>query len=116
MTLDRTLLSHDLLQCPPSQLAIASIAITRKALGRHTWSPTLLKRAQCREEEILPVTAAILAQKSLLSCQALKGIERKHSRIQTAWILGENLDLCWVFEIPLDTISRELQCHQVELQ
>eukprot|EP00584_Thalassiosira_punctigera_P019027 CAMPEP_0172574314 /NCGR_PEP_ID=MMETSP1067-20121228/136639_1 /TAXON_ID=265564 ORGANISM="Thalassiosira punctigera, Strain Tpunct2005C2" /NCGR_SAMPLE_ID=MMETSP1067 /ASSEMBLY_ACC=CAM_ASM_000444 /LENGTH=404 /DNA_ID=CAMNT_0013366937 /DNA_START=264 /DNA_END=1479 /DNA_ORIENTATION=+ len=62
--LDGTLQSYNMLHYLPSQLAAAAIFIARRTVGRNAWSPTLLKYAQYREEDIRPVACAVLAEKS----------------------------------------------------
>jgi Cyclin, C-terminal domain len=78
MILDGSLISSRLLEFLPSQLAAASIAIARHAVGRHTWSPTLLKYARYSEEEILPVAKAILKERREAS-EDLTAIAKKYS-------------------------------------
>ena len=63
----------------PSELASAAVLIARKTLGRNPWSPTLLKYAQYREEDILPVARAILEEKAAVSTE-LKAVIGKYSR------------------------------------
>ncbi len=58
--LDETLLCYDLLKYLPSELAAATVYIARKSVGRNGWSPTLLKYADYREEDIVPVARAIM--------------------------------------------------------
>src|SRR5210317_296223 len=65
--LDGTLQSYHMLHYMPSQLAAASIMIARRVVGRNSWSPTLLKYAEYREEDIRPVARAIVAEKASAS-------------------------------------------------
>lgn len=76
--LDGTLQSYKLLGYLPSELASAAVLIARKTLGRNPWSPTLLKYAQYREEDIVPVARDILAEKAASS--ELNAVIRKYSR------------------------------------
>ena len=62
--LDGTLQSYHMLHYLPSQLAAASILIARKVVGRNSWSPTLLKYTNYREEDIKPIARAVLAAKN----------------------------------------------------
>lgn len=77
--LDGTLQSYKLLGYLPSELASAAVLIARKTLGRNPWSPTLLKYAQYREEDILSVAREILAEKAAASAE-LHAVNRKYSR------------------------------------
>ena len=65
----------------PSQLAAAAVFIARGTVGRNAWSPTLLKYAQYREEDIIPVARAVLAEKASSSTD-LVAVDKKytHSR------------------------------------
>ncbi len=76
--LDGTLQSYNLLHFLPSQLAAAAVLIARKAAGRNSWSPTLLKYAKYCEEDIIPVAKAVLAEKSS-ACQELRAVNKKYS-------------------------------------
>mmetsp|Transcript_9787 Transcript_9787/g.17838 ORF Transcript_9787/g.17838 Transcript_9787/m.17838 type:complete len:106 (+) Transcript_9787:1754-2071(+) len=60
--LDGTLESYKLIQYLPSQLAAAAIFIARRTVGRNPWSPTLLRYAIYREEEVALVARDILAE------------------------------------------------------
>ncbi|KAL7501530.1 hypothetical protein ACHAWT_009799 [Skeletonema menzelii] len=77
--LDGTLQCYKLLGFLPSELASAAVLIARKTLGRNPWSPTLLKYAQYREEDIAPVARAILEEKAAVSSE-LNAVIRKYSR------------------------------------
>ena len=70
--LDGTLQSYNMLHYLPSQLAAAAVSIARRTVGRNAWSPTLLKYAQYREEDIKPVARAVLAEKSDSSSRSMK--------------------------------------------
>mmetsp|Transcript_27452 Transcript_27452/g.39311 ORF Transcript_27452/g.39311 Transcript_27452/m.39311 type:complete len:380 (-) Transcript_27452:246-1385(-) len=76
--LDGTLQSYNMLHYLPSQLAAASIYIARRAVGRNSWSPTLLKYAQYCEEDIKPVARAVLAEKSSASTE-LRAVNKKYT-------------------------------------
>jgi hypothetical protein len=52
--LDGTLQSYNMLHYLPSQLAAAAVFIARRTVGHYAWSPTLLKYAQYREEDVKP--------------------------------------------------------------
>ncbi|KAG7366896.1 cyclin-like protein [Nitzschia inconspicua] len=65
--LDGTLQSYNLLHYLPSQLAAAAVFIARRTVGRNSWSPTLLKYADYREEDIAPVARAVMNEKSSAS-------------------------------------------------
>jgi len=77
--LDGTLQSYALLHYLPSQLAAAAVLIARRCVGRNSWSPTLLKYAQYLEEDILPVARAVLAEKSSVSTEELRAVNKKYS-------------------------------------
>ena len=62
--LDGTLQSYNLLHYLPSQLAASAVLIARRSVGRNSWSPTLLKYAQYREEEVIPVARSVLSEKT----------------------------------------------------
>ena len=74
--LEGTLQSYNLLQFLPSQLAAASLLIARHTVGPKWWILTLLKYAEYCEEEIIPVTRAILAKK-LASAPELCAVDKK---------------------------------------
>jgi hypothetical protein len=76
--LDGTLQSYNMLHYLPSQLAAASIFIARKTVGRNSWSPTLLRYAQYREEDINPVARAVLAEKASASTE-LRAVNKKYT-------------------------------------
>ena len=78
MVLDSTLLSYNLLEYLPSQLAAAAIAIARHSVGRNIWSPTLLRYAYYSQEEIVPVAQAVLAEKSQIAPD-LRSVYKKYS-------------------------------------
>lgn len=62
--LDGTLQCYKLNQYLPSQLAAAAIFIARRTAGRNPWSPTLLRYANYREEDIQPIAHALLSEKA----------------------------------------------------
>jgi cyclin B len=76
--LDGTLQSFNLLHYLPSQLAAAAVFIARRTVGRNSWSPTLLKYANYREEEIAPVARAIMAEKSSAAPE-LRAVNKKYT-------------------------------------
>jgi len=76
--LDGTLQSYNLLRYLPSELAAASVLLARRIVGRNSWSPTLLKYAQYREEDVVPIARAILAEKSAINAE-LKAVTKKYS-------------------------------------
>ena len=78
MILDNCLLSYNLLQYLPSQLAAAAIAIARHSVGRNIWSPTLLRYAYYNQEEIVPLARAVLVEKNQIPSE-LKSIDKKYS-------------------------------------
>ena len=76
--LDGTLQSYNLLHYLPSQLAAAAVFIARRTVGRNSWSPTLLKYARYREEDIAPVARAVLAEKASASPE-LRAVNKKYT-------------------------------------
>ena len=76
--LDGTLQSYYLLHFLPSQLAAAAVFVARKAVGRNAWSPTLLKHASYREEDILPVARAVVFSKTYCSV-GLYAVDTKYA-------------------------------------
>lgn len=76
--LDGTLQSYDLLHYLPSQLAAAAVFIARRTVGRNSWSPTLLKYANYREEEIMPIARAVMTAKAD-SAQELRAVNKKYT-------------------------------------
>lgn len=76
--LDGTLQSYNLLHYLPSQLAAAAVFIARRTVGRNSWSPTLLKYARYREEEVLPVARAVMTAKANTS-QELRAVSKKYT-------------------------------------
>lgn len=76
--LDGTLQSYNMLHYLPSQLAAAAVFIARRTVGRNAWSPTLLKYAQYREEDVRPVALAVLAEKSDSSTE-LRAVNKKYT-------------------------------------
>lgn len=76
--LDGTLQSYNLLHYMPSQLAAASVLIARRTVGRNSWSPTLLRYADYREEQIAPVAKAIMAEKTSASPE-LRAVNKKYT-------------------------------------
>jgi len=76
--LDGTLQSYNMLHYLPSQLAAAAVFIARRTVGRNAWSPTLLKYAQYKEEDVMPVARAVLAEKSDSSTE-LRAVNKKYT-------------------------------------
>ena len=60
--LDTTLLSYQLLQYLPSQLAAAVVFLARQAIGRQAWSPWLLQHSGYLAEEIAPIARDIVSE------------------------------------------------------
>jgi len=76
--LDGTLQSYNLLHFLPSQLAAAAVFIARRTVGRNSWSPTLLKYANYREEEIMPIAKAVMTAKAS-AAQELRAVNKKYT-------------------------------------
>lgn len=76
--LDGTLQSYDLLHYLPSQLAAAAVFIARRTVGRNSWSPTLLKYAAYKEEDIVPIASAVLSDKANYSPE-LRAVNKKYT-------------------------------------
>jgi G2/mitotic-specific cyclin-B, other len=76
--LDGTLQSYNLLHYLPSQLAAAAVFIARRTANRNSWSPTLLKYAAYREEDVLPVARAVMAEKTSASPE-LRAVNKKYT-------------------------------------
>lgn len=76
--LDGTLQSYNMLHYLPSQLAAAAVFVARRTVGRNAWSPTLLKYAQYREEDVIPVARAVLAEKGSSSIE-LRAVNKKYT-------------------------------------
>lgn len=76
--LDGTLQSYNLLHYLPSQLAAAAVYIARRTVGRNSWSPTLLKYADYREEDVTPVARAVLAEKASTATE-LRAVNKKYT-------------------------------------
>mmetsp|Transcript_8666 Transcript_8666/g.10119 ORF Transcript_8666/g.10119 Transcript_8666/m.10119 type:complete len:387 (+) Transcript_8666:224-1384(+) len=76
--LDGTLQSYNLLHFLPSQLAAAAVFIARRTVGRNSWSPTLLKYANYREEEIMPIAKAVMTAKAN-AAQELRAVNKKYT-------------------------------------
>lgn len=76
--LETSLYSYELVtKYSPSQLAAAAVLIGRKAVGRNSWSPTLLKYTEYREEDIKPIARAVFAEhKNLRS--SLTAVKQKY--------------------------------------
>mmetsp|Transcript_3134 Transcript_3134/g.5830 ORF Transcript_3134/g.5830 Transcript_3134/m.5830 type:complete len:383 (+) Transcript_3134:182-1330(+) len=89
--LDGTLQSYNLLHYLPSQLAAAAVLIARKTVGRNAWSPTLLKYASYREEDITPVAKAVLAEKKSASPE-LRAVNKKYSSQRYGSVASTPLD------------------------
>jgi hypothetical protein len=76
--LDGTLQSYNLLHYLPSQLAAAAVFIARRTVGRNSWSPTLLKYANYREEDIMPIAKAVMNEKAN-AAQELRAVNKKYT-------------------------------------
>ena len=76
--LDGTLQSYNLLHYLPSQLAAAAVFIARRTVGRNSWSPTLLKYAGYREEDIAPIARAVMNEKTSASSE-LRAVNKKYT-------------------------------------
>lgn len=76
--LDGTLQSYNLLHYLPSQLAAAAVFVARRTVGRNSWSPTLLRYANYREEDIAPIARAVMAEKSSAAPE-LRAVNKKYT-------------------------------------
>jgi G2/mitotic-specific cyclin-B, other len=76
--LDGTLQSYNLMTYLPSQLAAAAVFISRRVVGRNSWSPTLLTYSDYCEEEIIPVARAIMNERANVNPE-LKAVNKKYS-------------------------------------
>jgi cyclin B len=78
---DGALHSYKLMsQYLPSQIAAAAVFIARRTIGRHSWSPTLLKYAHYTEEEVAPVARAILEEKAPCASNTfLDAVDKKYA-------------------------------------
>lgn len=76
--LDGTLQSYSMLDYLPSQLAAAAVFIARRTVGRNAWSPTLLKYAAYREEDIAPIARDVLHAKASSSPE-LRAVNKKYT-------------------------------------
>uniref|UniRef100_A0A7S2UBL8 Cyclin N-terminal domain-containing protein n=1 Tax=Attheya septentrionalis TaxID=420275 RepID=A0A7S2UBL8_9STRA len=88
--LDGTLQSYNLLHYLPSQLAAAAVFIARRSVGRNSWSPTLLRYAAYREEDIIPVARAILAEKGTASNE-LRAVNKKYTSSRYGGVANTSL-------------------------
>ncbi|KAL9179791.1 hypothetical protein ACHAXT_007761 [Thalassiosira profunda] len=78
--LEQSLLSYDLVSTyKPSELAAAAVLLGRSAIDRNSWSPTLLKYTQYREEDVKPVARAMLAANNA-QYPGLHALKSKYSR------------------------------------
>ena len=86
--MDGTLLSTKLMRYLPSEIAAACVLIARHSIGRHGWSPTLLKYAKYKEEEVAPIARVILAEYSSFAKihPTLRGIKDKYESARFAAI------------------------------
>jgi hypothetical protein len=92
--LDGTLQSYNLLHYLPSQLAAAAVCIARRTVNRNSWSPTLLKYASYREEDIIPIAKAVMAEKASASPE-LRAVNKKYSSGRYGGVA--NMALCCEF-------------------
>ncbi|GMI23675.1 hypothetical protein TeGR_g821 [Tetraparma gracilis] len=90
--LDGTLQSYDLLKYLPSQLAAAAVFIARRAAGRNSWSPTLLKYADYCEEDVVPVARDVLKEKGSEKGE-LRAVNKKYASSRYGGVAGTEL-LC----------------------
>ena len=81
--LEESLVSYDMvIKYKPSLIAAAAVLIGRHAVGRHNWSPTLLKYSVYREEEIISIAREMIAARNALSTlyPGLDALKSKYSR------------------------------------
>jgi len=90
--LDGTLQSYGLLKFLPSELAAASVLLARRVVGRNSWSPTLLRYAKYREEDVCPVARAILAEKNSTP-QELKAVIKKYTSSRYGGVANINMSI-----------------------
>lgn len=90
--LDGTLQCYSLLDYLPSQLAAAAVVIARHTVGRNAWSPTLLKYAKYREEDIIPIAKEILEAKNN-PLPNLRAVYKKYSSNRYGSVADERLHL-----------------------
>ena len=76
--LEGSLYSYKLLRYSPSQLAAGTVLIARRYVGRNPWSPTLLKFSSYCEEELSPISKAIISEKKLVESN-LFAVKKKYS-------------------------------------
>jgi len=88
--LDGTLQSFSLLNYLPSQMAAAAVFLARRAAGRNSWSPTLLKYAEYCEEDVIPVARAVLEQKNN-SASDLRAVNKKYSSSRYGGVANQYL-------------------------
>lgn len=84
--LDCTLLSYNLLEYLPSQIAAATVFIARRAVGVHhqAWSPMLSKLTSYTEAQVLPVARAILREKARINLNSANAVFKKHRKFGVA--------------------------------
>ena len=88
--LDGCLQSYSLLKYLPSQLAAAAVYISRRAAGRNSWSPTLLKYASYTEEEVAPVARDVLREKN--EGGELRAVNKKYASSRYGGVANTKLD------------------------
>jgi len=92
--LDGTLVSFALNNFLPSQLAAAAVFIARRTVGRNSWSPTLLRYAGYREEDIAPIAREVLAEKSATSTE-LRAVNKKYTSTRYGGVANTVLSMDW---------------------
>ena len=89
--LDGTLQSYSLCNYLPSQLAAAAVFIARRAAGRNSWSPTLLKYADYCEEDIVEVAREVLKEKGSEKGE-LRAVNKKYTSSRYGGVAGTVLE------------------------
>ena len=79
--LDCVLVSYQLLEFLPSQVACATLFIARKVTGNTHWTPGMADVTGYNEDELLPVARSILSSISLLTSD-LESVYKKHGRLR----------------------------------
>lgn len=88
--LDNTLQSYALLKYMPSELAAAAVFLARRAAGRNSWSPTLLRYAGYCEEDITPIAREVLAAKDSQG-EELKAVGKKYASSRYGGVANSEL-------------------------
>lgn len=79
--LDCVLVSYQLLEYLPSQVACAALFIARKVTGNTHWTQGLADVTGYNEDELLPVASSILSAISFLTSD-LESVYKKHGRLR----------------------------------